>query len=323
MKELIVISGKGGTGKTSITAALAALAARSATCVIADCDVDAADLHLLLSPQKNNTMDFNSGLLAAIDNTLCTACGKCQQLCNFEAITPTAPYQIRTSSCEGCGVCARFCPPQAITLTSRRCGEWYHSTSPYGPMVHAALDIGAENSGKLVSTVRQQARIVAEESAAELLLVDGPPGIGCPVIASITGADAVLIVSEPTLSGLHDLKRVIELINHFNLPAYLCINKWDINPHMAQQLKHYAAEHHIACLGLIPYDQKMVNAQLEAKPIVDLSLCTVSALALPPLWQILAEQLNINLENPKPKEANYENCHSHRQRCTDTPLRTL
>ena len=295
MKELIVVSGKGGTGKTSLTASLALLADH---CLIADCDVDAANLHLLLSPRIEHCHEFISGSIAVIDEAKCTQCGECQRLCRFDGITPLPPYAIRPSGCEGCGVCARFCPQQAITMVPRRCGEWYQSQTMEGAMVHARLDVGAENSGKLVSLVRQQARNWAQEQQAPLVLVDGPPGLGCPVIASITGADHVLIVTEPTLSGLHDLQRIIDLLEHFAIPGSLCINRWDINPDMTRQIKEQAARHNVACLGLIPFDRQMVNSQLKAQPVVR-QQDSIAAMAIRDLWAKLKVQIALD-EPPTP-----------------------
>lgn len=225
MQELVVISGKGGTGKTSFLASFAVLAADA---VIADCDVDAANLHLVLSPQIKKRVEFRSGHEAVIRTKDCQECGKCMELCRFNAVPKngTKPaYRIDPLACEGCGVCVRFCPAQAIDFPERSCGEWFVSETRCGPLVHAKLGVASENSGKLVSTVRQQAKQLAEETGKNLVLADGPPGIGCPVIASITGATAVLIVTEPTLSGEHDLLRVFSLARHFDLPTYVCVNK--------------------------------------------------------------------------------------------------
>lgn len=283
MKELIIISGKGGTGKTSLAASLADLADQ---CVIADCDVDAANLHLLLSPRIEQRHEFISGTIAVIDEQLCTQCGECQRLCRFGGISRRPPFTILPSGCEGCGVCARFCPHGAITMEPRRCGEWYQSHTDQGAMIHARLDVGAENSGKLVSLVREQARQWATEHNSPLLLVDGPPGIGCPVIASITGANHVLIVTEPTLSGLHDMERIIDLLEHFSISGSLCINRWDINPEMTQHIRDTAARRHVDCLGLIPFDRQMVNAQLKAQPVVRFQ-DSIAAMAIRDLWNTL------------------------------------
>lgn len=263
MNELVIISGKGGTGKTSITASFAALAAFP---VLADCDVDAADLHLVLTPTVQTTETFTSGRVAQIRTADCTQCGLCETGCRFNAIRD---YAVDPLSCEGCGACVEFCPVKAIDFPEQDCGELYTSTSRQGPMVHARMNAGAENSGKLVSLVRKHARRIAEQHNSDFLLVDGPPGIGCPVIASITGADAVLVVSEPTLSGEHDLTRVLELTNHFKIPAMICINKWDINPRMTRRIELLAHTMGAKPVGRIPYDKAVTAAQVNARALVE------------------------------------------------------
>lgn len=268
MKELVIISGKGGTGKTSITASFAALAQHT---VLADCDVDAADLHLVLRPEIQEYHEtFISGHTATIRELDCIGCGLCQSLCRFNAIQQKGGiYKVDPFSCEGCGVCVEFCPSNAIDFPEQVCGEWYSSTTPFGDMVHARMHAGAENSGKLVSLVRREARKIAEQQNSEYLLVDGPPGIGCPVIASITGADAVLVVTEPTLSGEHDLQRVLELAAHFNIPAMVCINKWDINPEMSDRIEAKAKQVGATPIGRIPYDKDVTAAQIKGLTLVE------------------------------------------------------
>jgi MinD superfamily P-loop ATPase len=272
MKELVVISGKGGTGKTSVTASLAVLAGRS---VIADCDVDAADLDLILSPKVRRRRDFRSGNEAVIRPEDCAGCGQCQSLCRFDAVrkksglSGKAVFSIDPISCEGCGVCVRFCPQQAIDFPERTSGEWMISDTRCGPMVHARLNVAAENSGKLVSTVRREARRIAEEEKRSLILVDGPPGIGCPVIASLTGATQVLIVTEPTVSGEHDLERVLSLARHFKIPAAVCVNKWDLNGGMAERIEKKAAEAGARITGRIRYDASVTSAQMQEKAVVE------------------------------------------------------
>lgn len=263
MKELVIISGKGGTGKTSITASFAALAQQA---VLADCDVDAADLHLVLNPEIQRRETFTSGRAAVIRAADCTQCGLCETLCRFDAI---ADFTVDALACEGCSACVEFCPVKAIDFPEQECGEWYVSATRCGAMVHAHMHPGAENSGKLVSLVRQEARKLAVEKGSDYLLVDGPPGIGCPVIASVTGADAVLVLSEPTLSGEHDLKRVLELTNHFKIPAMVCINKWDINPEMAAQIEAIAESLGAKPVGRIPYDAAVTSAQINARALVE------------------------------------------------------
>ena len=263
MKELVIISGKGGTGKTSITASLAVLAGFP---TLADCDVDAADLHLVLNPTIETSETFTSGRVAAIRTADCTQCGLCEEICRFDAITDFTVDPIR---CEGCGACVEFCPVKAIDFPEQDCGVWKTSATRHGPLVHAQMYPGAENSGKLVSLVRQEARKLAEKQNCEFLLVDGPPGIGCPVIASITGADAVLVVSEPTLSGEHDLHRVLELAAHFKVPAMVCVNKWDINPVMTERIEELAKEFGATPVGRVPYDSAVTAAQVNARALVE------------------------------------------------------
>jgi len=272
MQELVVISGKGGTGKTSVTASLAVLAGCP---VIADCDVDAADLHLILSPRVMERHDFRSGNEAVIRPEDCTGCGVCLSHCRFDAVRKTLDaagkdvFSIDPASCEGCGVCVRFCPQQAIDFPERLCGEWMISDTRCGPMVHARLNIAAENSGKLVSTVRREARRIAGEEKRPLILVDGPPGIGCPVIASVTGATQVLIVTEPTVSGEHDLERVLALARHFKIPAAVCVNKWDLNEEMAERIEKQAEQAGARIAGRIRYDQSVTSAQMQEKAVVE------------------------------------------------------
>lgn len=279
MRELVVISGKGGTGKTSLLASFAVLAGEA---VLADCDVDAADLHLVLSPRVGRREVFRSGHEAVIRPELCQGCGKCLDLCRFQAISSQEPasgrtrehdrvlYRVDPLACEGCGVCVRFCPHNAIDFPQQVCGEWFVSDTRCGPMVHARLGVAAENSGKLVSTVRSQARSEAEARGLELILVDGPPGIGCPVIASLAGASSVLVVTEPTPAGEHDLARVLALCRHFGLPAVVCVNKWDLNETMTEQIEKLAEKQGAALADRIPYDRTVTEAQLQARAVVEM-----------------------------------------------------
>jgi len=278
MKELVVISGKGGTGKTSVVAAFASLASNK---VLADCDVDAADLHLVLQPEVRSRHEFRCGHEAVINPQTCKGCGFCLSQCRFEAIQPVVAkagivYRVEPLACEGCGVCVDVCPAKAIDFPERLAGEWRLSDTRHGPMVHARLGIAAENSGKLVSLVRQQARQLAKNENKDLVLVDGPPGIGCPVIASITGASLVLIVTEPTLSGQHDLKRVAELARHFHIPTVACINKWDLNPGMSEAIEASALALGAKPLGRIRYDRAVTAAQVAGKSVLEFSTDGVS-----------------------------------------------
>lgn len=269
MKEVVILSGKGGTGKTSVTASFAALAKNI---VVVDCDVDAADLHLVLEPHASESHDFWGGRIAVIDQEKCTACGSCADACRFDAISSEdGRYSVNGLECEGCGVCDLICPADAIKLQDTISGQWFLSETRFGVMVHARLGAGGENSGKLVTLIRKRAREIAESVGAQLVLTDGPPGIGCPVIASLADANHVLIITEPTVSGIHDLQRVVQLTSHFKVAASIIINKSDINESKAAEIDEYASKHNIEVLGRIPYDPIVTAAQLEAKSIIEYS----------------------------------------------------
>jgi len=288
MKELIVISGKGGTGKTSLMGAFATLAENKVLC---DADVDAADLHLLTDPSIQQQHDFESGHTAAINLDGCTECGRCRDLCKWDAIDDD--FVIDPIACEGCGVCVYFCPEKTIDFPINTCGEWYISTTRFGPMVHARLGIAEENSGKLVSIVRSEARKLAEQEGSSLILTDGPPGVGCPVIASIGGADAVLAVTEPSVSGIHDLKRVCQLAEHFKIPAMICINKFDLNLDLTKDIENYAQTAGIECLGRIPFDPAFTHAMVQAKTIFEYAASSESIDSIKKIWQKLSNKLEI------------------------------
>ena len=276
MKEIVVISGKGGTGKTTIVACFAALAKNA---VLADCDVDAADLHLLLQPDVKQTQDFSGGKLASVITEKCIGCGKCEEVCNFDAAVFNGPanatvertYTIDPIACEGCGVCTHFCPVDAIRFKDAVNGQWFISDTRFGPMLYAKLNPAQENSGKLVTLLRKKAKQIATDQRKDLIIVDGSPGIGCPVIASITGADLVLAVTEPTLSARHDLNRIIQLTDHFGIPTAICINKYDINPKVAAEIEKTNSKADVKLLGKIPYDTAAVKAQIAAKTIIEYS----------------------------------------------------
>lgn len=291
MKELVIVSGKGGTGKTSIAASFAILAKEP---VIADCDVDASDLHLILDPHVLERHEFWSGHEAVIRPEDCNGCGMCNTLCRFDAVrTAVNPegktvFRIDPIACEGCGVCVRFCPEKAIDFRERQCGVWMVSSTSGGPMVHARLNVAGENSGKLVSTVRREARRVAHEHKRHLIIVDGPPGIGCPVIASVTGASLVLIVTEPTLSGEHDLERMLSLTRHFAIPTAICVNKWDLNPEMTRAIESKSGKAGARSVGRIRYDQAVTKAQMLGKALAEFD--TPAADDIRRVWK------NLNIE---------------------------
>jgi MinD superfamily P-loop ATPase len=292
MREIVVISGKGGTGKTSLVGAFAALAGDA---VLADCDVDAADLHLILKPDVHRTETFSGGKVARIEADKCVGCGRCEEVCRFDAVTHDGPanafgvgtYRVDGIGCEGCGVCSHFCPAGAIEFTPAVNGRWFVSQTRFGPMVHARLTPGQENSGKLVTLIRKEARALADRDQREFLLVDGSPGIGCPVIASITGADFVLVVTEPTLSGQHDLDRVLDLAERFGIPTAICINKFDINPRVAERIEEAAGRRNVPVFGRIPYDTTVTQAQVAGVSVVEHSHGPLQR-QIESLWQAVA-----------------------------------
>jgi MinD superfamily P-loop ATPase len=280
IRELVILSGKGGTGKTSITGAFASLAENSLLC---DADVDAADLHLLMSPEVKKSTAFMGGSLAEIDEEKCTECGRCLELCQFGAISED--FIVDPLACEGCGVCVDLCHEQAIDFPVQQCGDWFISKTRFGPMVHARLGIAEENSGKLVSLVRQESMKLAEEKGCQVILTDGPPGIGCPVIASIGGASGLVIVVEPTVSGLHDMRRVAELAAHFKVPGMVCVNKYDLNIEMTQQIESYASGKNMKILGRIPFDPLFVKAMIAAENILEHAPGSQAAAAVVQIWE--------------------------------------
>jgi len=286
MKELIVISGKGGTGKTSLMAAFASLAENKALC---DADVDAADLHLIMNPIVVRRSDFQSGNTAAINKDLCTECGLCREMCRWDAIN--AAYEVNSIGCEGCGVCVHFCPEKAIDFPANTCGQWFVSDTRFGPMVHARLGIAEENSGKLVTLVRQEARKLAESKKLDLILTDGPPGVGCPVIASIGGASAVLIVTEPTVSGKHDMQRVAQLAAHFKVPAMICVNKSDLNLDMTRDIEYYAEKKGIPCLGRISFDPIFTKAMIQVQTVFEYNGKSMIRQEIRNIWRRLSDCL--------------------------------
>jgi MinD superfamily P-loop ATPase len=285
MKEVVVLSGKGGTGKTSIIGSFAALAKNK---VMVDCDVDAADLHLLMAPVTRENHEFWSGQVASIDEEKCTHCGLCQELCRFKAIVDC---RVDRFSCEGCGFCSHICPVEAITMNDNLAGHWFISDTRYGELVHARLGPAQENSGKLVAMVRQQARQLAEKQGNDYIISDGPPGIGCPVISSLSGANLALLVTEPTLTGIHDLKRVIEVCHHFGVPALVCINKFDINQENSNWIENYCRSHGIRIAGHIGFDKKITEAMVQGMPVVEYAGDGISQ-QIEDLWDLTVASLN-------------------------------
>lgn len=268
MKEIVVISGKGGTGKTSITASFAYLA--KGDIIVADCDVDAADMHLLLKPDFAHQENFYSSEIALINQDICTKCGECKKICRFDAICFDKQYKVKPLACEGCGYCANICPVDAITMEKQNDGDLFISTTKVkSTMVHASLNIGAENSGKLVAKVKSTAKEIAKKDKKEFVLVDGSPGIGCPVVSSLSGADYVVLVAEPTVAGIHDLKRVHQVVKNFNIKSGCIINKADLNKEKSQAIKQFLQKEDILHITDIPYDENFTKSMTEGKTIVE------------------------------------------------------
>jgi MinD superfamily P-loop ATPase len=286
VKELVVISGKGGTGKTSLMAAFASLAENKVLC---DADVDAADLHLLMDPDIKERHDFQGGGIAIINPNKCTQCGLCQDLCRWDAVSEA--FEVDPIECEGCGVCVDFCPEEAIDFPIKTCGEWYISNTRFGPMVHARLGIAEENSGKLVALVRQEAKKLAEKNKLNLLITDGPPGVGCPVIASVGGASAVLVVAEPTVSGLHDMERVAQLAAHFKVPAMVCVNKFDLNFDQTEAIEKLAKENNIRIVGRVPFDPVFTESMVQGQTVLEYVGNSKIRSSIDEIWQNIRNQL--------------------------------
>lgn len=290
MKEIVIISGKGGTGKTSVTSSFAILAGKNV--IVADCDVDAADMHILMQPDFAKKEDFYSGELAVINQDDCTQCGICADVCRFNAIPVIdGQYIVNPLSCEGCGYCARVCPTNAITNIDMKVGKWFISNIKTGTsMVHAKLGIGADNSGKLVTKVKNEAKQLAKEQNKDYVLIDGSPGVGCPVVSSLSGAHFVVLVTEPTVSALHDLKRVYKLVKKFNIKAGCIINKWDINEKTGNEIKEYLKEEGILHIADLPYEESFTKAMIRGKAVVEIGESKVAAL-LKESWETIKQSL--------------------------------
>ena len=286
MKELVVISGKGGTGKTSLMAAFASLAENKVLC---DADVDAADLHLLMDPDIKERHDFQGGSTAIINPNKCTQCGLCRDLCRWNAISEA--FEVDSIECEGCGVCVDFCPEEAIDFPIKTCGEWFISNTRFGPMVHARLGIAEENSGKLVALVRQEAKKLAEKNELDLLITDGPPGVGCPVIASVGGASAVLVVAEPTVSGFHDMERVAQLAAHFKVPGMVCVNKFDLNFDQTEAIEKLAKENNMTVVGRVPFDPVFTKSMVKGQTVLEYVGNSKIRSSISEIWRNIRNQL--------------------------------
>jgi MinD superfamily P-loop ATPase len=294
MKQLVILSGKGGTGKTSVAAALAHLASEEMPIVLADADVDAANLELVLEPTKLEEHVFMGGQMAVIDPDLCQLCDRCYEVCRFDAIVPgDDTYRVDPLACEGCASCVYQCPEEAIRSEEQQAGLWFRSDTRFGPLFHAHLFAGQENSGKLVTMVKQQGRLLALDEGRELLIVDGPPGIGCPVISANAGADLALLVTEPTVSGVHDLERILGTVNHFRVPALVLINKADVNPAHAAGIEAYCRAQGIELVGKLPYDTVVTEAMVRGQPATIYQPEGAVASALREVWVRVKGRLDI------------------------------
>lgn len=292
MKQLVILSGKGGTGKTSLSAALAHLAANGGQNVLVDADVDAANLELLLNARRIKTEEFIGGAIAIIDQDRCTGCGTCQEVCRFEAITQReGEFRIDPVACDGCAACVYACPERAVSMENQQAGEWYISETDFGSFFHAHLFPAQENSGKLVALIKRQAQMEMEHIQGDLMLVDGPPGIGCPVISAISGADVLLIVTEPSLAGIHDLERVLGTAAYFQVPVMVCINKVDLYPEGAEQIKERCLAEDIPLVGEIPYDLEIPRAMSAGEPVTLYAPEADVSRRIKAIWETVQDEL--------------------------------
>lgn len=300
MKQLVILSGKGGTGKTSVSASFAHLTcngSKQKRALFVDADVDASNLELLLSPRQLEEHEFIGGSVAVIDDELCESNGICADVCRFDAIHPiqreSKPiYQIDPIACEGCASCAYQCPTQAIHMQPQIAGVWYRSETPFGPLFHARLQPGQENSGKLVAIVREQSRLLALDENYQVVIIDGPPGIGCPVISAVTGADLALIVTEPTIAGVHDLNRIFQTTEHFQIRSFVCINKADIYPPGTRDIEAYCQAHDTEMVGKIPFDPLVTRAMINAEPVSAYKPLAPVSRALAEIWERIVSELS-------------------------------
>jgi MinD superfamily P-loop ATPase len=294
VKQLVILSGKGGTGKTSVAAALAHLASQELPIVLVDADVDAANLELVLGPVRLERHVFMGGQVAVVDPNRCRPCGRCFDVCRFDAIlTGEQTCRVDPLSCEGCAACVHQCPDGAIRTQEQQAGLWFRSDTRFGPLFHAELWAGQANSGKLVTMVKQQGRLLAQDTGSELLIVDGPPGIGCPVISASAGADLALLVAEPTLSGIHDLERILATVNHFRGPALVLVNKADLNPVHTARIEAYCQENGIELVGQLPYDTVVTEAMVQGQPVTAYQPEGAVAKALREVWARVQERSGV------------------------------
>lgn len=296
MKQFVILSGKGGTGKTSIAASFAHLAhSDSVLAVLADADVDAANLELVLSPHVLEQHEFMGGNVAWIDPEKCEGCGLCEQVCRFDAIAlKEGNYQVDPIACDGCAACVHQCPTHAIKMEPQLAGHWFRSDSRYGPLFHAALRPAQENSGKLVTLVKQQARLLAMDEQYPLIIVDGPPGIGCPVISAVSGANMALVIAEPTVSGVHDMERALEMTLHFHVPAVVCINKADIFLDGAAHIEEYCQKQNIEVVGRIPFDSTVTEAMVRGEPVTAFRPKSPASISIKQLWQNIVKMMQLD-----------------------------
>ncbi len=290
MRQIVILSGKGGTGKTSFAASFVHLAARDHKIVIADADVDASNLDLVLSPTVLETHDFSSGVVARILPEECISCDVCVQVCRFDAIEVIdGVYTVDPIACDGCAACFYQCPVEAIVLDTPVVGRWFKSNTRFGPMVHAHLFAGQENSGKLVTLVKQQARLIALDESRDYVIVDGPPGIGCPVISAVSGAHAALIVVEPTVSGVHDLERALKTTKHFSVPSLVAVNKFDINPRRAEEIEEFCRENGVTVAGRVPFDTVVTEAMVHGLPVTEYAPDSAVSAEIERVWRGVRE----------------------------------